>query len=70
MRAAGKGIDPQAMIYDMSSEPIDYATDRITLTKYLMDDLIIKFSDRGKSYQPLLDAFNIVLLERFLTYLV
>ncbi len=64
MRAAGKGIDPQAMIYDMSSEPIDYATDRITLTKYLMDDLIIKFSDRGKSYQPLLDAFNIVLRER------
>ena len=47
MRAAGKGIDPQAMIYDMSSEPIDYATDRITLTKYLMHDLIIKFSDRG-----------------------
>ena len=64
MRAAGKGIDPQAMIYDMSSEPIDYATDRITLTKYLMDDLIIKFSDRGNSYQPLLDAFNIVLRER------
>ena len=54
MRAAGKGIDPQAMIYDMSSEPIDYASDRIALTKYLMDDLVIKYSDRGKYYQPLL----------------
>ena len=64
MRAAGKGIDPQAMIYDMSSEPIDYASDRIALTKYLLDDLVVKFSDRGKSYQPLLNAFNIVLRER------
>ena len=64
MRAAGKGIDPQAMIYDMSSEPIDYASDRIALTKYLMDDLVLKYSDRGKSYQSLLDAFNIVLRER------
>ena len=64
MRAAGKGIDPQAMIYDMSSEPIDYASDRISLTKYLLDDLVVKFSDRGKSYQPLLNAFNIVLRER------
>ena len=64
MRAAGKGIDPQAMIYDMSSDPIDYASERIALTKYLIDDLIIKFSDRGSSYQPLLDAFNILLRER------
>ena len=64
MRAAGKGIDPQAMIYDMSSEPIDYAGDRIALTKYLMDDLVLKYSDRGKSYQSLLDAFNILLRER------
>ncbi len=64
MRAAGKGIDPQAMIYDMSSEPIDYASNRISLTKYLLDDLVVKFSDRGKSYQPLLNAFNIVLRER------
>jgi hypothetical protein len=64
MRIAGKGIDPQAMIYDMSSEPIDYASDRIALTKYLMDDLVIKYSDKGKSYQPLLDAFNIILRER------
>ena len=64
MRAAGKGIDPQAMIYDMSSEPIDYASDRIALTRYLMDDLVLKYSDRGKSYQSLLDAFNIILRER------
>ena len=64
MRAAGKGIDPQAMIYDMSSEPVDYASDRIALTQYLMDDLVLKYSDRGKSYQSLLDAFNILLRER------
>ena len=63
MRAPGKGIDPQAMIYDMSSDPISYASDRIKLSKYLMDDLVVKYSDRGNSYQALKDAFAILLRE-------
>ena len=64
MRAPGKGIDPQAMIYDMSSDPISYASDRIELSNYLLDDLVVKYSDRGTSYQALRDAFAILLRER------
>ena len=63
MRAPGKGIDPQAMIYDMSSDPISYASDRVKLSKYLLDDLVVKYSDRGNSYQALRDAFAILLKE-------
>ena len=63
MRAPGKGIDPQAMIYDMSSDPISYASDRVELSKYLLDDLVVKYSDRGTSYQALRDAFAILLRE-------
>ena len=64
MRAPGKGIDPQAMIYDMSSDPISYASDRVELSNYLLDDLFVKYSDRGTSYQALRDAFAILLRER------
>lgn len=28
MRAAGKAIDPRAMIYDMSSDPVTYGEQR------------------------------------------
>ncbi len=63
MRAPGKGIDPQAMIYDMSSDPISYASDRVELSKYLLDDIVVKYSDRGTSYQALRDAFAILLRE-------
>jgi len=63
MRAPGKGIDPQAMIYDMSSDPISYASDRVELSKYLLDDIVVKYSDRGSSYQALRDAFAILLRE-------
>jgi hypothetical protein len=63
MRAPGKGIDPQAMIYDMSSDPISYASDRVELSKYLLDDIVVKYSDRGASYQALRDAFAILLRE-------
>ena len=63
MRAPGKGIDPQAMIYDLSSDPIAYASDRVELSKYLLDDLVVKYSDRGTSYQAMRDAFAILLRE-------
>ena len=64
MRAPGKGIDPQAMIYDMSSDPISYASDRIELSQYLLDDLVVKYSDKGMSHQALRDAFGVLLRER------
>ena len=47
----------------MSSDPISYASDRVELSKYLLDDIVVKYSDRGSSYQALRDAFAILLRE-------
>ena len=44
MRSPGKGIDPRAMINDLSSEPIIYAEQRIQLVNETMFDLPSKLS--------------------------
>ena len=39
MRSPGKGIDPRAMINDLSNEPIIYAEQRIQLVNETMSEL-------------------------------
>ena len=63
MRSPGSGIDPRVMIGDMSAEPIAYGAERIALTRELMGDLIENFSDEGKSYEPLRNAFMVLMGE-------
>lgn len=63
MRSPGSGIDPRVMIGDMSAEPIAYGAERIALTRELMGDLLENFSDEGKSYQPLRNAFMVLMGE-------
>ena len=48
MRSPGKGIDPRAMINDLSNEPIIYAEQRIQLVNETMLELPSKL--RWKSY--------------------
>lgn len=59
MRNAGKGIDPRAMIYDMTSDPIGFAAHQIEV----IDTAVTSFGDRlerdGESYQELVDAFQL-----------
>jgi hypothetical protein len=57
MRKAGKGIDPRAMIYDMSSDPVTYGTQRCELVNAKLTDLLKKASVKGESWQPLLAAY-------------
>ncbi|WP_199610618.1 zinc-dependent metalloprotease [Flocculibacter collagenilyticus] len=57
MRSPGKGIDPRVMIYDMSSDAVSYAEDRLNLVNSLMKDLKTRFSDENESYQALTNAF-------------
>ena len=57
MRAPGKGIDPRAMIYDATSDPIGFARHEFEL----VDAVVPLFPERlmrdGKSYQTLLNGF-------------
>jgi hypothetical protein len=57
MRRAGKGIDPRAMIYDMSSDPVAYGIQRCELVKAKMKDLHSKAAVKGESWQPVLAAY-------------
>ena len=48
MRAPGKGIDPHAMIYDLTSNPIDYSTERMRLVQELQNKILDKYSKTGQ----------------------
>ncbi len=58
MRAPGKGIDPRAMIGDLTDDPVDYAISRIALTQQISEVLLEKYNDNeGESYQELRNAY-------------
>jgi hypothetical protein len=63
MRSPGKGIDPRAMIGDMSNNPIEYSERRIALINILMESLSRKYAIDGESYHRLRDAFYILIRE-------
>ncbi|MDF1824426.1 MAG: zinc-dependent metalloprotease [Verrucomicrobiales bacterium] len=58
MRSTGRGIDPRAMINDLTSEPVEHAIDRITLVKETLPNLEAQFPVEGESYHELRTAFT------------
>jgi hypothetical protein len=62
MRSPNGGIDPRVMIWDMSSDPVAYALDRMNLIRELMDGIVEKFGAReGQSYQELRNAYMVMM---------
>ncbi|MAZ30661.1 MAG: hypothetical protein CMP57_01045 [Flavobacteriales bacterium] len=57
MRGTGKGMDPDAMIYDLTSEPVLYAVDRIKLVNNIFPKLLDKYRKEGGSHQELLNSY-------------
>ncbi|MEO1435871.1 MAG: zinc-dependent metalloprotease [Bacteroidota bacterium] len=57
MRSPGKGMDPRAMIYDLSSDPVDYALERIELVNDLLPKIKAAYTQDGESYQELRNAY-------------
>jgi len=58
MRSTGKGIDPDAMIYDLTSEPVLYAIDRIKLVNKILPNVLGKYRKDGGSHQELLNSYH------------
>lgn len=58
MRKAGRGIDPRAMINDLTSEPILYASDQIAMVRETLPKLETLFPVDGESYHELRTAFS------------
>ena len=57
MRFTGKGVDPRAMIFDLSSDPVTYGQQRCELVKARLSELLQKYPRNGESHQELLEAY-------------
>ena len=57
MRRTGKGIDPRAMIYDMSSDPVAYGIQRCELVNQKLSTLLKEAPQKGESWQSLTQAY-------------
>ena len=63
MRKTGRGIDPRAMINDLTNEPVENAVDRMTLVKQTFPKLEAQFPVDGESYHELRTAFATLMRE-------
>jgi hypothetical protein len=57
MRGIGKGIDPRAMLFDMSSDPITYGAQRCELAVGELQNILKDVADPGKSWQEVTQAY-------------
>lgn len=57
MRTSGKAVDPRAMIFDMSSDPVAYGSERCEIIAQATAKLLPEYSQQGKSWQELLNAY-------------
>ena len=60
MRSPGDGVDPRIMIFDMSSDPLGYAEERLDLIRSLYKPLRTRYEKHGESYHEFTDAFYIL----------
>lgn len=60
MRSLGSGIDPDVMIYDLTSDPVTYGEQRCALDEKELARLLETFPDNGQSYQELVQAYAVL----------
>ncbi|HEY4613342.1 MAG TPA: zinc-dependent metalloprotease [Bacteroidota bacterium] len=60
MRAPGKAIDPRVMLFDLTSDPLGYAEDRLKLIKTTTGKLREKYNKPARSYHELRNAYLIL----------
>ncbi len=63
MRYPGRGIDPRAMIYDLSNDPVEYAIKRMDLVNKTQNDLIEKLDQKAESWEEYRLAHRILIRE-------
>lgn len=60
MRAAGRGINPQAMLFDMSADPITDAINKMEIIRETMPKIRDKFATEGESFHRMRNAYLIL----------
>ena len=64
MRSSGKGVDPRAMINDLSNDPIKYADERIELINNTLKHLPENFDSKATSWEEYRKAYMILTTEK------
>ena len=64
MRSAGRGVDPRAMINDLSNDPIKFAEERIKLINSTLIDLPKKFRTKANSWEEYRKAYMMLTTEK------
>ena len=58
MRWAGKGTDPNAMIYDLASDPINHSLDKIDIINNILRNLKKKYTETNDTYEELYRSYR------------
>jgi len=57
MRGSGKGVNPDVNIYDLSNDPVAYASERCELVNHLLPQIVEKHSGLGSSFEEVRSAY-------------
>lgn len=63
MAEPGTGIDPRTMLYDMSSDAIAFAAQRLQLIQRLQGNLVLKLTRPGQSWQRISNAYGVLMTD-------
>lgn len=63
MRAPGKGIDPRAMLFDLSSDPVRYGAARCELARSRIASLLERKPENGEDWQSLVEDYAVLTRE-------
>lgn len=63
MRSPGRGIDPRAMINDLTNDPITYSLQRLSLLEEVMKDLPGKLDGDATTWEEYRNALRVILRE-------
>ena len=65
MRYPGKGMDPNAMIHDLSSTPIEHSIDKMDMIKNILTDIKNKYTDQNNTYEELYRSYRTLFYSYF-----
>ena len=65
MRRPGKGTDPNAMIYDLSSDQLNFSIQRIKLVQRLLENLKENYKSKNDTYDDLFRAYRTLVYSYF-----
>lgn len=66
MRSPGRGINPDVNIYDLSSDPVAYASERCDLINDLLPEITSKYSEGAESYHEVNRTFKTLVTEYYI----